>query len=99
MSKKKSTLFSQDQSNWIDDIDILASESIEPDNFLSVYASGYKEAANLIAEQIMGKRVYKKYAMIYPIMYLYRHYLELQLKNLIRGNNGKTKQYSSFTLS
>jgi hypothetical protein len=99
MGKKKSTLFNQDQSNWIDDIDILANKNIDADNLWSVYAAGYKEAANLIAEQTMGKRVYKKYAMIYPIMYLYRHYLELQLKNLIRGNNGKTKQYSSFTLS
>jgi hypothetical protein len=65
----------------------LANKNIDADNLWSVYAVGYKEAANLIAEQIMGKRVYKKYAMIYPIMYLYRHYLEIQLKNIISLTN------------
>lgn len=83
MSKRKSLLFEQDTADWFNDIEVLAGKKHHADDLWSIYAAGYKEAANLICEQIINKRVLKKYAMIYPIIYLYRHYLELQFKNII----------------
>jgi hypothetical protein len=68
----------------VNEIEILANKKYYRNQDLwSVYANGYKEAANLICEQIIDKRVLGKYSMIYPVMFLYRHYLELQLKNII----------------
>ena len=80
----KRILFSQTpKKDFFNDIEILVGNKNPPDNIWGVYADGYKEAANLICEQIINKRVLKKYAMIYPAIYLYRHYLELQFKNII----------------
>ena len=46
------------------------------------YASGYLEAANLLSEKVLetGQRTD---TLIYPVAFLYRHYLELRLKELI----------------
>ena len=47
-----------------------------------LYASGYKEAADCLAEHVAetGRRAN---LFVYPIAFLYRHYLELRLKELI----------------
>ena len=48
------------------------------------YAIGYKEAANqLIAGMEVGQST--GLYLTYPIMFLYRHYLELRLKELVIG--------------
>jgi len=45
------------------------------------YASGYLEAANLLVEKALetGQRTD---TLIYPVAFLYRHYLELRLKEI-----------------
>ncbi len=53
--------------------------NIEPPT-LSLYAKGYKKAADLVVESV---REYDLDYVVYPVCYLYRHYLELQLKNII----------------
>jgi len=46
------------------------------------YAVGYKEAADTIIQSIIDdRRIFDP--LVYPIMHLYRHYLELQIKGLI----------------
>ncbi len=49
-----------------------------------IYARGYKEAADIlvchVAEQARGQD-----ALVYPVVFLYRQYLELALKDLIRA--------------
>lgn len=56
-------------------------------NFLnddwSFYAIGYKDAADILVGYIEEKQRYH-YTLLYPIMFLYRQYLELMLKGLIR---------------
>ena len=49
----------------------------------SVYADGYREAADIIVARINeGHR--QQDALVYPVMFLCRQYLELAIKNLIR---------------
>lgn len=47
------------------------------------YASGYKEAADLLVERSERNRGSLD-TLVYPILFLYRQYLELEIKNLIR---------------
>lgn len=46
------------------------------------YISGYLKAAKLLARIVIFSASYMD-TLVYPIIYLYRHYLELQLKHLI----------------
>lgn len=62
---------------------------------------GYKEAADNIVSYILNNHIYPDY-LIYPIVFLYRHYLELQLKLIIRNGNkygykllNKLKEYGN----
>lgn len=47
-----------------------------------VYATGYKEAADILIERVLSDRMWMD-MLVYPIIYLYRHYLELRLKELV----------------
>lgn len=47
------------------------------------YVVGYKEAADLLVSTIDRTQRHQD-TMVFPIVFLYRHYLELGLKNLIR---------------
>jgi hypothetical protein len=47
-----------------------------------LYATGYKDAADLIIERVIQTRQGMD-TLIYPAAFLYRHYLELRLKELI----------------
>ncbi len=49
------------------------------DQFL-VYADGYKLAADTVVQNLRGS----KQVLVFPICYLYRHYLELMIKGLTR---------------
>jgi hypothetical protein len=49
---------------------------------LGLYAFGYKEAADVLVRNIV-KRNAGQDLLVYPVMFLYRHYLELEIKNLI----------------
>src|SRR5260370_16784696 len=46
------------------------------------YAEGYRLAARLIADHVIEKRWDTDF-LVYPIVFLYRHNVELQLKRLI----------------
>jgi len=52
----------------------------------SLYADGYKRAGDLLVEYIKDARSDQDF-LVYPIVFLYRQYLELRLKELIRDGN------------
>jgi hypothetical protein len=47
------------------------------------YAEGFKTAADQIVEDILENRVGPIDVLVYPVVFLYRQYLELRLKELI----------------
>jgi len=47
-----------------------------------LYATGYKDAADILAERVFETQRHADF-LIYPIAFLYRHYLELRLKEII----------------
>jgi hypothetical protein len=56
---------------------------IDKFNGINAYATGYLDAAKLLARIVIYSRS-KMDTLVYPIIYLYRHYLEIKLKDLIR---------------
>lgn len=48
-----------------------------------LYASGYKNAADLLVKQVEEHNGGQD-SLVYPVLFLYRQYLELQIKDLIR---------------
>jgi hypothetical protein len=48
----------------------------------SKHASGYRLAADQLVRDILERRVHPVDELVHPIPFLYRHYLELQLKGL-----------------
>jgi hypothetical protein len=48
-----------------------------------VYAIGYKRAADILVSEVDSRPRHQD-MLVYPILFLYRHYLELTLKNLMR---------------
>jgi hypothetical protein len=52
----------------------------------TLYAIGYKDAADILVEHIEkhGQHGHPQDFLVYPIIFLYRQYLELSLKDLIR---------------
>lgn len=51
-------------------------------NNLSVYADGYKKAADALVEHIKNNR-HEIDFLVFPVVFLYRQYIELRLKDLI----------------
>ena len=49
----------------------------------SLYASGYKDAADALVERV-EKHCTNQDTFVYPVLFLYRQYLELQLKMMVR---------------
>jgi hypothetical protein len=49
-----------------------------------LYCDGYKQAADALVDHFLGRHEYNAYyqSQAYAIMFLYRHYLELRLKEL-----------------
>ena len=52
---------------------------------LSLYAEGYKIAGDLIIDYVKKNRI-EQDALIYPMVFLYRHYIELVLKDIIKDS-------------
>ena len=48
---------------------------------LSIYAQGYRLAAELVVDSLSRNRMGRD-VLVYPIVFLYRHYVELQLKEI-----------------
>ena len=51
---------------------------------LELYVSGYKHAAEILNRHVLENRVIGFDTLVYPIIFLYRQYIELQLKSLIK---------------
>lgn len=49
----------------------------------SLYACGYKEAADLLVQSVVEQRTPAD-SLVYPVLFLYRQYLELEIKHIIR---------------
>ncbi len=45
---------------------------------------GFKDAADMVVKQTITNNTGQQDSVVYPIMFLYRHYLEIAIKNLIR---------------
>jgi hypothetical protein len=56
------------------------------------YIKGYKEAADLLVESVATGEGTADF-LIYPIVFLYRHYLELRLKSLLHDGNRLLNRY------
>jgi hypothetical protein len=65
-----------DSSNFV------ASFSHPPAKSLAVFARGYARAANRLSEGLLGAPKFADYDA-YPVVFLYRHALELSLKHVI----------------
>ncbi|MBF0411762.1 MAG: hypothetical protein HQK70_03510 [Desulfamplus sp.] len=53
------------------------------DDPIHLYAKGYKEAGDLLVEYVLVAEN-EQDTLIYPIVFLYRQYIELRLKEIIR---------------
>ncbi len=49
---------------------------------LGLYIVGYKEAGDILVKNIIESRSHHD-SLVFPIVFMYRHYLELRLKQLI----------------
>lgn len=51
-----------------------------------IYAVGYKDAADILVNSLLdGKRLVDN--LVYPIIFLYRHYIEIRLKEITMSGN------------
>jgi len=51
---------------------------------LYAYAEGYRRAGDMLAEQLIADPTHGLDFVVYPLVFLYRHAIELQLKGVIR---------------
>lgn len=54
---------------------------VTPDKW-DTYAEGYKKAGDIAVQYVIDNKWYQDF-LIFPIVFLYRHYLELRLKELL----------------
>lgn len=67
-----------------------------PQNWV-LYTGGYKEAGDLLLKYAL--RSGRQHVLVYPIIFLYRHYIELQLKEIIVNNRsylGKSEPFPDY---
>ena len=62
---------------------------------LELYTMGYKEAADNLVEQIVEGGILQD-ALVYPICFLYRQYIELRLKELIKSGRRLLEENGMF---
>ena len=62
---------------------------------LEIYTIGYKEAADSLVNKIFEER-HMDDALIYPICFLYRQYIELRLKEIIRSGRTLLEEGTGF---
>lgn len=58
----------------------------KPSNKFSLYADGYIEGARKLVDKCLNEQQGHD-TLVFPIIFLYRHYIELRLKELIIGLN------------
>lgn len=72
-------------------LDLLSPDPLEN------YTIGYKEAADSLVTEILETKD-MKHALIYPICFLYRQYVELRLKEIIRSGSALLHEGGRFKL-
>lgn len=78
MSRKGKQLIRSDLDPWFN-----ACLNFTHDQ-LGLYASGYLHAAEILNRHVLESRGKGSDTLVYPIIFLYRQYIELQLKSLIK---------------
>ncbi len=61
------------------------------------YAKGFKGAADTLVGSILGDDIHLRFQMVIPACYLYRHYLELEMKYVL-FMDGKLKVERNLTV-
>ena len=79
-SRKREQLFRSDIDLWHN-----ACLNYWPDA-LDMYTLGYKHAGDFIAQHVIKTRRHQD-ILVYPLIFLYRQYLELRLKELIKSGS------------
>lgn len=73
----------KDASDWWNNARLdFYSESV----LLDLYAEGYKNSGDIIAAYVEENRTDQD-ILVFPIVFLYRHYLELSIKDIIHDGN------------
>jgi hypothetical protein len=54
----------------------------------TAYTEGYRRGAKVLVEHVVASGGHEKNCLVYPIIFLYRHHLELALKRIIRRAPG-----------
>ncbi len=54
-------------------------------NRSNFYSQGYKNAARELSRNFEGRGTREKDTLVFPVIFLYRQYIELELKDIIRG--------------
>lgn len=62
---------------------------------MHLYISGYKDAADILANRVIESGNNQD-SLVYPIAFLYRQYIELQLKNIIKESRYLFEDTSGF---
>lgn len=62
---------------------------------LEIYTIGYKEAADKLVNKVFEERHMQDF-LIYPICFLYRQYIELRLKEIIRSGRTLIEEGTGF---
>jgi len=61
-----------------------------------LYAQGYKLAGEILYKYIEGNKVDQDF-LVYPFIFLYRHFIELTLKDIIKTGNKYLKDREEFS--
>ena len=88
------SIFSSDSADWT--LNACVNYLHNP---LILYIEGYKKAADKLIQEVKKESIYLD-ILVYPILFLYRQYIELQLKHLIQESKTlleKKKGNSSLT--
>jgi len=87
---KKRSLFSERKDWWN-----LARLEIGNDaEGFAIYSKGYKDAADRLVEYTQKDKTSLNF-LVFPILFLYRHYLELALKEIIIAANRYLEEHNS----
>jgi hypothetical protein len=74
-----------DRLFWDDLLDLSNNARLTPDgDGQAAYAEGYRRGAKVLVDHVVEGGGQEKHFLVYPIIFLYRHHLELALKRIIR---------------
>ncbi len=81
ISKKEMLLIRSDFDPWFN-----ACLNFTHDQ-LALYVSGYRRATEILNKHVLENRYVGLDTLVYPIIFLYRQYIELQLKSLVKDGS------------